>query len=300
MSVLLAKRCILIVCLACAIGAPASAASAPLPAYCPNGVVRMGVEPGESIAIITPVFNQIGDQIAKNLGCPVKVLITENYTSEIEAMRAGRLEFGEFGPFGYILAHQVANAQAFATRADANHKPITYYASIVAPKPTDMKTLRDVAGHTFAYSDPASTSGHLLPAYALKKAGIDPDTGVKAFYAGSHTASFEALRNHKVQAGELNSSIMRVAGGTGEYKADDYVTLWTSDPIPGDAIAVRGDLPADFKRRLAAAVMAVDLSTVDDPYHVINGKTWVPQSDAVYDIIRDVASTLHVDLSAMH
>jgi len=260
----------------------------------------MGVEPGESIAIITPVFNQIGDQISKNLGCPVKVFITENYTSEIEAMRAGRLEFAEFGPFGYVLAHQVANAQVFAVRADANHVPITYYASIVAPKPTDMKTLQDVAGHTFAYSDPASTSGHLFPAYALKKAGIDPDNGVKAFYAGSHTASFEALRNHKVQAGELNSSIIRVAGLTGEYKPEDYVTLWKSDPIPGDAIAVRGDLPADFQQRLTAAVMAVDLSKLVDPNHIITGKTWAPQTDGAYDVIRDVASTLHLDLSAMH
>jgi hypothetical protein len=35
----------------------------------------------------------------------------------------------------------------------------------------------------------------------LSKNGIDPDKGVKAIYAGSHTASFEALRNHKVDAG---------------------------------------------------------------------------------------------------
>jgi phosphonate transport system substrate-binding protein len=35
----------------------------------------------------------------------------------------------------------------------------------------------------------------------LTGVGINPDTGVKAIYAGSHSASFEALRNHKVEAG---------------------------------------------------------------------------------------------------
>ena len=45
----------------------------------------------------------------------------------------------------------------------------------------------------------------MFPAYGLSKAGIDPDNGVKAVYAGSHAASFDALRSHKVEAGELNS-----------------------------------------------------------------------------------------------
>ncbi|MBV8082106.1 MAG: phosphate/phosphite/phosphonate ABC transporter substrate-binding protein [Candidatus Eremiobacteraeota bacterium] len=281
------------------LGGAFAATALAAPAPCPVNPVRMGVEPGEAIQVLAPVMDQIGDLISKRLGCPVKVLITENYTSEIEAMRAGHLEFAEFGPFGYVLAHQVANAQVFAVHADANHKPVIYFASIVAPKPTDIKTLADVEGHTFAYSDPASTSGHIFPAYALKKAGVDPDTGIKGVYAGSHTASFEALRNHKVQAGELNSTTIRVATSSGEYKADDYLTLWKSDPIPGDAMAVRGDLPADLQARIEAAVLSVDLSNVDDPMHIISGKTWVPQTDGAYDVIRDVAKTLHLDLSAM-
>ena len=40
-----------------------------------------------------------------------------------------------------------------------------------------------------------------LYAYWLSKNGIDPEKDVKAFYAGSHAASYEALVNHKAQAG---------------------------------------------------------------------------------------------------
>ena len=83
--------------------------------------------------------------------------------------------------------------------------------------------MKEVEGHTFAYSDPASTSGHLFPAYALSKNGIDPDTGVKALYAGSHDASFEALRNHKVQAGELNSQEIEVGEIAGGYQPGMFV-----------------------------------------------------------------------------
>ena len=104
-----------------------------------------------------------------------------------------------------MLAHQVAKAEAVAAFADAYGKPDTYTAGIVTWPGSGVTTLADVKGNSFAYSDPASTSGHLFPAYWLRKSGIDPDKGVKAIYAGSHTATFEAIRNHKVLAGELNS-----------------------------------------------------------------------------------------------
>lgn len=45
-----------------------------------------------------------------------------------------------------------------------------------------------------------------MPSYALRKAGVDPDNDIWPFYTGSHTASFEALRNHKVPAAELDST----------------------------------------------------------------------------------------------
>ncbi len=34
-------------------------------------------------------------------------------------------------------------------------------------------------GHCFAFADPASTSGHLFPAYWLAKNGLDPDKGIR-------------------------------------------------------------------------------------------------------------------------
>src|ERR1700685_2516010 len=101
--------------------AAALAALAPLPASataadCPNGgVVRFGVEPYEANAKLVPIYDHIAQLIAKKLDCEVKMQVTTNYNAEIEAMRSGKLELGEFGPLGYVLAHQVAKAEAVAT-----------------------------------------------------------------------------------------------------------------------------------------------------------------------------------------
>jgi len=280
--------------------APTFAANA---SDCPNdGVVRFGVEPYDTAPKLAPIYEHIGKLIGDKIGCEVKVFVTTNYNAEIEAMRSGKLELGEFGPLGYVLAHQVAKAEAVATFADKDGKPSTYWASIVTWNGSDLKTLQDVKGKAFAYSDPASTSGHLFPAYALRKNGIDPDNGVKALYAGSHTASFEAIHNHKVDAGELNSQQIEAATQRGAYKDGDVVFLWKSDPIPIDPIAVRGDLDAGFKNRLVDAVANLDLAGLSDDDRKIIGDgagKLVPQSDSAYDNIRDLVKTLNIDLAKL-
>jgi len=273
---------------------------------CPNnGVVRFGVEPYESAQRMLPVYTDLAKLIGDKLGCTVQLYVATSYNAEIEAMRNNKLEFAEFGPLGYVLAHQVAHAEAVATFAGEQGKPATYYASIVTWPGSGIKTLADTKGQSFAYADPASTSGHLFPAYGLRKIGVDPDKGVKAVYAGSHTASFEALRNHKVQAGELNSEEIASAKLHNEYDPSAFVTLWKSDPIPLDPLAVRGDMPADFKARLASVLSSLDLRQLPEADQKFLASTQnpelrtTPQSDAAYNLVRDLVSTLHIDLSKL-
>jgi phosphonate transport system substrate-binding protein len=267
---------------------------------CPNGgTVRFGVEPFESAARLVPIFDKIGAALGKALDCDVQVYVATSYNAEIEAMRAGKLEFGEFGPLGYVLAHQVAHAEAVAADAGADGKPTTYTAGIVTWPGSGITTLAEIAGKSFGYSDPASTSGHLFPAYALRKLGIDPDKGVQPVYAGSHTASFEALRNHKVQAGELNSEQISSATRAGVYQPADYIELWRSEPIPNDPITVRADLPPEFKARAIKVLQSFDYTAVltPDEAKTAGGSKWVPQQDSTYDGIRDLVGTLNIDLA---
>jgi phosphonate transport system substrate-binding protein len=283
--------------------AMAPAALAATASDCPNdGVVRFGVEPFDTAPKLVPIYDQIGKLIADKLGCDVKIFVTTSYNAEIEAMRSGKLEAGEFGPLGYVLAHQVAKAEAVATFANADNKPDSYWASLVTWPGSGITTVAEIRGRSFAFSDPASTSGHLFPAYGLSKAGIDPDKDIKAIYAGSHTSSFEALYNHKVDAGELNSEQLESAKQRNHYKDGDLIFLWKSDPIPIDPITVRGDLPEGFKARLIVVLQNLDLSQLpeaDRKIMGVHGLRTVPQTDGAFDGIRDLVKTLKIDLNKL-
>jgi phosphonate transport system substrate-binding protein len=284
--------------------AACSGAIAANAADCPNdGVVRFGVEPYEATARLVPIYDHIAKAISDKLGCEIKIFITTSYTSEVEAMRNGKLEAGEFGPFSYVLAHEVAKAEAVATFGNKENKPDTYWASIVTWPGSGIKSVADIKGHSFAFSDAASTSGYLYPSYGLRKAGLDPKADVRGILAGSHTSSFEALYNHKVDAGELNSAQIDSAKERGHYKDGDFIFLWKSEPIPVDPICIRADLPDGFKKRLVEVLQNVDLSTLPEADKKIigfGGTRLVPTNDSAFNGIRDLVKTLNIDLKKLN
>ncbi|HYA07997.1 MAG TPA: phosphate/phosphite/phosphonate ABC transporter substrate-binding protein [Gaiellaceae bacterium] len=284
--------------LACAALVVVTGASASRSSTCPDGQVRFGVEPYDSGAKFTGAYQALTKALQTNLGCTVKLIITNNYTAEVEAMRAKKLDVGEFGPLGYIFAHKIANAQPVAVFGTMQHKPVTYTAALWVPSSSSITNVAGLKGKTVAFSDPASTSGNLLPRYALIKAGLNPDSDVRIEFAGSHTASLLALTNGKVDAGEVNSQQQATALAAGQFDTSKYRVIWRSAPIPNDPITVRGDLPSAFKTAFKAALLKLtpaQLKLVDTELGVDSGPM-INGPDSLFQPIRDVVNAEHLGI----
>ena len=86
------------------------------------------------------------------------------------------------------------------------------------------------------------------------------------------------------------------------YDAKNFITLWKSEPIPVDPIAVRADLPEGFKARLTKVLQNLDLSQIPDDKrkHLMGtGPHTIATTDGEYNIIRDLVDTLHIDLAKL-
>ncbi len=277
--------------------------------------------------------------IKKNMR--VVVYTGTSYSAVIAAMKAGRIDAFEVGPFSYVLAAQVANAEPLGIHApdasdakafDANAK--TFYLSTIITKKgngANIKTVADIKGHSFSFVDPASTSGHLMPAYILSKAGINPDTDIKAIYAGSHPTSVLSVEAGKVDAGATyisNLFAQKTAGKIDlcyfadndifkQRTADEFAALYASckdgqivpiafsSPIPGTPFAVNHALPDTFKATLKA-ILTTGLQN-DSDWIKANGFWYTDPSadmglkslDNYYDILRDIAKTLGIDVKTL-
>jgi phosphonate transport system substrate-binding protein len=257
---------------------------------CPNGSVNFGVEPYDAGAKFTAAYQSLTNVLSKSLNCPVNLIITDNYTNEVEAMKAGKIDVGEFGPLGYIFAHTVADAQPVAVFATKNRVPVTYTAALWVPVDSPIMNVADLKGKTVAFSDPGSTSGNLLPRYAMIQAGLDPDKDVKIEFAGGHPQSLLALVNGKVDAAEVNSQQQATAEAAHQFDPSKFRKIWQSAPIQNDPITVRGSLSPAFKAAVTKALLKMtpsELKLVDTELGVNSGPM-VPAKDSFYNPIRAV------------
>ena len=132
----------------------------------------------------------------------------------------------------------------------------------------------------------------------LMENGIDPDNDFNpSYYAGTHNAVQYAVANGKVDAGADSDNSYNRMVEAGEIDPEESIIIYTSEPIPGSPIVVRGGLPQELKDAIKLALLRMDEQTI----HKVDGwggiSSYKEVSDSDYDIIRETAKTLGMDVT---
>src|SRR4029434_6639999 len=93
-----------------------------------------------------------------------------------------------------------------------------YRSCLIVDTDSDILSPEDIGGKRFAFNDPNSTSGYLVPmTMFLNEMGINPKQHFsKLTFSGSHEASILAVTNKKVEVASTN--LLDVQQLTGEGK----------------------------------------------------------------------------------
>ena len=198
------------------------------------GVLKVGIIPAEDARAVVKQSKEVMDQISKALNMKTEIFVGSDYNATIEALRSNKVDVALMGAFGYVLATTQAPVEAFAVTVTAKSNSPDYHSIIIAKADAaDLTSLASLKGHTFAFVDPSSTSGSLMPKAAMMDGKINPETDLKkVIYSGGHDASIIAVAEGKVDAASVAD---RIYAGACDKKAVDcskIKVIWTSPADP--------------------------------------------------------------------
>ena len=262
-----------------------------------TGTLRIGFIPAEDSRAMVRQSQAILDIVAKHTGMKIETFVGSDYNATIEAFRSGHVDVGLLGPFSYVLATTQAPVEAFAVTVVAKTMQPSYKSIIIAKKDSGIDSLEKIKGRTFAFVDPGSTSGSMVPSAAFVKAGITPQKDFKqVMYSGGHDATIVAVGTGKVDAGAVADRIYERGCAKGLADCSTLKVVWTSDPIPNDPLLYRKALPEDLKKKIRDAFAEVKNLPFGEMGTVAR---FDPATDKDYDPIRQIASALKLDLTKM-
>ncbi len=247
--------------------------------------LNFGLIPNESATGMTDRFESLGKHIENKLGIPVKLHVATDYSGVITAMQFKYVDLAYFGPQSYVEAAQRANAEA-AVMVILEDGTMGYHGVIISKKGSGIKRLEDAKGKVWAFTDPNSTSGTLVPTvYFVKNMKIDPEKYFsKVIYSGSHQSSTLAIKSGKVDIAATSDLDLERGNGKQWNTDEDFQVLWTSELIPGSPVAYRKDLPESLKKAIKDALLSYD---DEEGLKKLKLKGFAATNDEAYNPIRD-------------
>jgi phosphonate transport system substrate-binding protein len=148
---------------------------------------------------ITPVFQTERTSLLRewryylehHLRQPVHFEQSNTYRDIINNLLAQRLDFAWICGLPYVANRARLELTAVPLYQG---KPLYRAYLIVPARDTATASLTDLRGRVFAYADPDSNSGFLVPRYTLVRQGLDPDSFFfKTFFTSGHRNAIDAV-----------------------------------------------------------------------------------------------------------
>jgi len=143
--------------------------------------------------------------LESRLGVPVEFLPRNSYRETMDMLQQGRLDFAWLCDYPFLYLKDLVRLLAIPLNQG---RP--YYRSylIVSADDTRRNRLADLKDAVFAYSDPYSNTGYLVPRFHVRQLNEDPATFFrKTFFTWSHRKAVEAVATGIAEGAAIDSFV---------------------------------------------------------------------------------------------
>ena len=263
--------------------------------------LKVGGIPDQDTARLARRYESFAEYLSGELGVPVAFVPSVDYAAVVTAFSQDQMHLAFFGGLTGVQARlQKPGAVAIAQREN----DAAFHSKFIADASLDLASMDDVkaqAGElSITFGSPNSTSGHLMPRYFLKEAGIDAgaDFRQEPNFSGSHDTTWQLVESGAFDLGALNEDVWDRA--VRENRVDTakvrefYITPayfdynWTAQ---GNLDEIYGE---GFTDKITQALLSLNTEDHGEILELFSTEKFIETSNENYQAIEDVARELEI------
>jgi phosphonate transport system substrate-binding protein len=231
------------------------------------------------------------EQLTESVGEPIYFVTRGSYREIVELLMSEQIDIAWVCGFPYV---RYAPRMRLMAVPQYNGQPL-YRSHLIVPK-TDLRTnhITQLGGRIYAFSDPGSNSGYLVPTTELIRARVAPNQFFKkSFFTFAHSKVVEAVSVGLADAGSVDGYVWDTLDKQLPEQTKLTRVAWRSPEYGFPPIVARPGLSADTFARLQHALVTMGESTEGREMLVrLNLDAFVKGSDQLFDGIRGLVGIL--------
>ncbi len=194
-------------------------------------------------------YHQLLDYIAGKLGRNIQLVQRKTYTEINELIGQGQIDLAFICSGPYAIGKEKYGFEAMAMPQVRGS--YLYQSYLIVNKDSAYERLADLKGRIFAFTDPESNTGKLVPTYWLREKGETPENFFKkTIYTYSHDNSIMAVAKSLVDGAAVHGQIWQYYNHRNPTFTSKTRIIKKSKPFGNPPVVASSHLPTRMKKRM--------------------------------------------------
>lgn len=244
-------------------------------------------------AVISPketatYYDEMMKYISRKLSRSVEIIQKKTYQEVNDMLERDELDLAFVCSGPYVNGHEKFGMELLVAPL-LYGKPF-YQAYFIVHKDSTIKDIKELKGKRFAFTDPDSNTGKLVPTYVLSKMGETPDNFFKEIiFTYSHDNSIMAVSKKLVDGASVDGLFWDYYNDRKPLFVKDTRIIFKSQLYGIPPVVVHPKIPASLKEE----IRKIFLGMHKDPdgrriLSEIRIERFIVPDDSSYDSVRDM------------